>query len=544
MTISVPDAKMIDEKTRRKETASSEPHQWVRLTSACNNNCIFCLDSETQNSSNVPASAIMAEIRAGRENGATRLILSGGEATLHPDYIEILRFASTLGYRRIQTVSNGRMFAYTDFLEKAVGAGLQEITFSMHGDTPGLHDAQTRVPGSFAQALAGLINARSDPRLIVNVDIVINQFNYRHIRRIMDFFIRLGIHEFDLLHVTPFGEAWANRESVFYDPAEGVTHLASAFELADRPDLYVWTNRFPASYLTAFHRLIQNPLKIKDEVRGRAEMFDHFIRTGTHLPCRGDRCRFCFIAGFCNYLERAVNELSTCSFASLAIGPAASCETMPHLISNARSVLFSSLPYSAAGLYDAIQPGAALTIITGSPQEAAAAIPRSLADHVTIHSTAPLPSISEWPANIRLRIELNKATATFIRNHAAWIIAAGAGIYAPNRYTLEDVIENDIAPAEFFRSFDSHGIECLNLPPCVTGAHPVYPHAPIDAAAFTTAPPPDLQTLASSYILHAYYVKPPSCADCVHDPRCQGLHINQLRAFGFAHKPVTRGSSS
>jgi MoaA/NifB/PqqE/SkfB family radical SAM enzyme len=45
------------------------------------------------------------------------------------------------GYPKIQTVTNGRMFSYPEFLHRCVDAGLSEITFSINGTNAKIHDA-------------------------------------------------------------------------------------------------------------------------------------------------------------------------------------------------------------------------------------------------------------------------------------------------------------------------------------------------------------------------------------------------------------------
>src|SRR5262245_22398742 len=96
------------EKILLRESSAVETRNWIRLTNMCNNRCTFCLDSDAHNGSVVGVMNVKAQILAGRKAGATRLILSGGEATVHPNFIDFVRFGASLGYRRIQTVTNGR----------------------------------------------------------------------------------------------------------------------------------------------------------------------------------------------------------------------------------------------------------------------------------------------------------------------------------------------------------------------------------------------------------------------------------------------------
>jgi len=293
----------------KRNKVAQTPKYWVRLTRVCNNNCVFCLDKAAQNGTSMPLSEIKNQLKQGRKQGFKKLILSGGEPTLHPDYLEIVKFGKDIGYDDIQTVTNGRMFAYKDFLEKAVENGLTETTLSIHGHTKKLYEKQSGIKDSYEQVLAGLTNVLNSKKLIVNVDIVINKINYKYLEKIIRFLINLGVKEFDLLQVVPFGAAWENKNKVFYDPRACLSYLHKAFALQEEfPQLYIWTNRLPAFCLEGFEELIQHPFKLKDEIRGRKDMLEDFIKNGKMMNCFGERCKYCFLLMFCQDLIELKNK--------------------------------------------------------------------------------------------------------------------------------------------------------------------------------------------------------------------------------------------
>ncbi len=254
----------------------------------------------------VSLSSVRRQLAQGRREGLRRVVLSGGEATLHPEYLKIIRLARQLGYKHIQTITNGRRFCYPAFLEDAVAAGLDEITFSLHGHTPALHDRLTRTPGAFLQAVAGLRAAVAMSGLIISVDVVINRLNLPVLRELLEFYIGLGVREFDLLALVPFGDAWRRRRELFCDfsrPQE-LSQLHHALELGRRPDIHLWTNRLRPEYLEGFESFIQPPEKILDEVRGRRQMLARWIGGGKTPSCAGEACPQCFLRDFCQDLAR------------------------------------------------------------------------------------------------------------------------------------------------------------------------------------------------------------------------------------------------
>jgi|GEM_PF-409467 len=291
----------------REKTAVQKRH-WVRLTYICNNNCLFCLDKNSQKNKHISLQEIKRDLKKGIKSGCERVILSGGEATMHPDFYEIIRLARKAGYSHVQAISNGRLFAYKKFLDEAIGAGINEITFSIHGHNAQLHDFQTQAEGSFNQTLLALKRALNISGLIVSVDIVISAINCRYLYDILNFFINLGVREFDLLQIIPFGQAWQNKRILFYDIEKNLSYIHKALQFSKFPDVVIWTNRFPPKYLEGFEELIQNPHKMSDEVRGRRNEFLGLIQEGKMMSCRGEKCQYCFLQGFCADLIELKNK--------------------------------------------------------------------------------------------------------------------------------------------------------------------------------------------------------------------------------------------
>jgi MoaA/NifB/PqqE/SkfB family radical SAM enzyme len=284
----------------------AEKRHWVRLTLCCNQRCLFCHDRGAQDGQTVPVASLRRELARGRRQGLRRVVLSGGEPTLHPGYLKTIALARRQGYTHIQTITNGRRFCYPGFLGSAVAAGLSEVTFSLHGHTAALHDRLTRVPGSFVQALAGLRAALAVPGLIVSVDVVINRLNLPVLRKLLEFYIGVGVREFDLLALVPFGDAWRNREDLFCDFSQprSLAQLHRALRLGRRPDLHIFTNRLRADYLEGFEALIQSPEKILDEVRGRRRLLARYLGSGKAPSCLGAACPQCFMRDFCKDLAQ------------------------------------------------------------------------------------------------------------------------------------------------------------------------------------------------------------------------------------------------
>lgn len=282
---------------------SQDKRHWVRLTMACNNRCIFCLDRRSVDGAILSVDEVKKDLVRGRQLGVVRVVLSGGEATIHPKFLDIVKIAKDLGYEHIQVITNGRMFSYMSFLKQAVEAGLDEVTFSMHGHLPTIHDELTGINGSFVQAFSGLRNALAIKNLIISVDVVLNKKNIEHLYEILTFYIDLGVYEFDLLNVVPFGRAWDNWNELWYDIDKYSDIIQKVLKLSEDSRLHIWTNRFPLEHLEGYERMIQPPAKLLDEINGNRRMFSNFILKDIEMECYGERCQFCFIKGMCHSLR-------------------------------------------------------------------------------------------------------------------------------------------------------------------------------------------------------------------------------------------------
>jgi len=130
---------------------------------SCNSRCSYCTQLDYRvipqaDKLDLSTEEIRKRIAFAAEQGYDEVGFSGGEPTIRPDFIELVRFARAHAFKRVGVTTNGRMFAYRGFTEEAMLAGLDGFTFSLHGHTPDLHDGIAKADGALAQALAGLRN--------------------------------------------------------------------------------------------------------------------------------------------------------------------------------------------------------------------------------------------------------------------------------------------------------------------------------------------------------------------------------------------------
>ncbi len=546
------------EKDVTKEAAVRQKRVWVRVTRLCNLRCTFCLDSWNQNGTYVPTAELKAFIRRGREQGGQRLILSGGEATIHPDYLKLVRYGRTLGYEWIQTVTNGQMFAYPKFARAARVAGLDEVTFSMHGHTPRLHDMLVGMPGAFERAVQGIRNALAVGGLVVNVDIVVNRLNAPHLRDILDFYMDMGIREFDLLYIVPFGRGFEDyRPVLFFDPHQYHDAFQRAFEVSKQPGVYLWTNRFPLAHLEGYEHLIQDPHKLHYEVNGGRHNFDGFLQHGTPPDCYGERCDHCFLAGLCRttmFRYRDLLERRAFPRVRLDLSRPAASEKARAVFEaqQAREVEVVAPTAQVVRQWAASHPfGADALVRAEVPAAEAAALWREpgTVDELVVRSPDALDAIAaSGPAGdpgTSLRVVLTRETAAWLLDSGAALPAGvRAELYLPNHEFLSGSRDSDPDPATL-RALAAAGWRIRNVPRCVGGpqAEP-GDHDQLDLAMLDANGRLDTDAYVHRYITGEYYARSLRCEGCSEREHCRGMHVNYIRHHGFkVLEPLGAGQS-
>ncbi|MDP2312389.1 MAG: radical SAM protein [Pseudomonadota bacterium] len=522
------------------ERVANESKHWVRLTAACNSKCVFCLDAEAQDGRFMPFDDICTEIRRGRdEKDATRLVVSGGEGSIHPRFHDAIRYGKSVGYRWVQTVTNGQKLADRAFFLAAMEAGLDEITFSLHGHTPALHDRLTRTKNGFDNLMKAMMRAVRDGRPIVNVDVCINKQNVEHLEAIVALCARVGVKEFDLLHVIPQGVAWDNRADLFYDPEEHRDALRRVFRLARSSQFHIWTNRFPISHLEDMEELIQDPHKMLDEVGGRRTQFRRYLDEGTAIDCRdAERCPHCFIEPFCSALDKHVADHNAARFEvwwigdSTLLGRGAGPPQRPPataaLPGGAELLGVSDLPADPAGpLY--------LRAVRYTPDV-------SLPPGSRIVATQPEHLAQLAGVTTEVEVHLDKGMCAALLAMPAipptWIL------HAPTRATAELSATLDPDWRAFFAALPP-GTRAQNLPACLApGANLQRPLRILDAALFHDDGRRAIEPFVDRHIGETYRVKSSRCRACPADTLCEGAHIQSIRAHGFRQLVPLEGDTA
>jgi MoaA/NifB/PqqE/SkfB family radical SAM enzyme len=153
----------------------------IQLGHMCNNRCVFCVSGQETalgRARPLDVAPILAEITKAHAGGHRKITLLGGEPTLQPGFLDVVRHTVALGFEEIVLFTNGVKTARGAFIDEILATG-GNFTWriSIQGATRESHDGTTLKPGSFDRILRtlGALRDRGE-RITVNMCVVRSNF--------------------------------------------------------------------------------------------------------------------------------------------------------------------------------------------------------------------------------------------------------------------------------------------------------------------------------------------------------------------------------
>lgn len=194
-------------------TSVSAPYKVdIALTYGCNNECPHCYNEPDRLAMpSLPVEGWKQVFEKLVAVGVPHFILTGGEATLHPDLPELIAYADQLG-PIVGLNTNGRRIHHKPYMEALAGAGLNHIQITLGSHIPAVHDAMMGAV-SYSQTVRGIENAlESGVYTITNTTLM--RCNMDHAEAIVEFLHDLGIRTFAMNGMIYSGGGFAHPEAI------------------------------------------------------------------------------------------------------------------------------------------------------------------------------------------------------------------------------------------------------------------------------------------------------------------------------------------
>lgn len=144
---------------------------FVELTYGCNLKCVHCYNPKNIGSVQINVNKMKEVIDQARELGVFKITFSGGECTLHKDFMEIVEYARSKRMS-VEIFTNGQtLYDKPDLLERIVKSYPYRISLSMYSLNEDTHEKITSVKGSHNKTFSVIKELRAK-----NVNVQIKNF--------------------------------------------------------------------------------------------------------------------------------------------------------------------------------------------------------------------------------------------------------------------------------------------------------------------------------------------------------------------------------
>jgi len=189
----------------RRPYVPGAPFQVVwNITRACNLKCLHCYESAgAKGMDELTTDEALHGVDILADAGVLILAFSGGEPTIRPDILQLVKRSSDRGlFTAVAT--NAVLFSSRKKVKEFKDAGLQFAQISLDGLNPQTHDAFRGVSGTFEKTVQGIKNCVAEG-LFVEIATTCTRYNLKEITDMIDFASKLGANWFMLYNFIPTG---------------------------------------------------------------------------------------------------------------------------------------------------------------------------------------------------------------------------------------------------------------------------------------------------------------------------------------------------
>ena len=272
----------------------------IHLTDLCNSKCSFCVvGSPLYVKDSIQYDEVLGFLRDNADHSYDVVNIHGGEATVHPRFLETLETIRNLGYPQVHLQTNGITLAKMEFARQLVSLGVNLFIISLHGDSALLQDELTDTPGGFAKTSEGIRNVKR-LNAAVRTNTVITRQNVDRLSAITRLACDLGVDHINLSNLHPTGSAYFGINRLSVDFCTSRANLYTAVDEALALGKAVTLEGFPYCVVEekAGLRLNSSYRDIKMLMRGKViTNYDEFMTRS----CRvfGEPCKQCSAQDLC-----------------------------------------------------------------------------------------------------------------------------------------------------------------------------------------------------------------------------------------------------
>lgn len=284
----------------------------IKLTYRCNNDCKYCCQDRKLRSVNSDLSVEKIKNIIQNEKDIDKVVLTGGEATLSPIIIKIIRIIKKTGIENIQLQTNAKKLRDKEFLNSIIEAGVSSFGISLHGCTKNMHEQFTGTKGSFDDVIIALNNIK-EFKYPVALNCVITKHSVNYLKQIYgcvcDNKFASSI-QFAFIHITGKALDGVDDFVTISEASKGVRRVLEEIRCNENHPLNVFTEAIPFCLMEGFEKNVS-------ELRNHADVITYDFRERCEFSealsnvfkQKGPNCTKCLFYNYCDGTWREYPEL-------------------------------------------------------------------------------------------------------------------------------------------------------------------------------------------------------------------------------------------
>ncbi len=232
----------------------------LKVGYSCNDACLHCVVDDFRDSlhekkmpQDKSLEVIKAEMLDARARG-DQITITGGEPTIRPDFVEIIRYARELQYT-VNVQTNGRRLSQASLADALAKFDRVSYCIALHGPVAEIHDAITQRPGSFAETVQGFRNLYERHMDFTN-KVVLSKLNYHHLVELCDLMLSLHATSVNIAYPHAQGRARKLWEQVVPRYCEVAPYVHKAIDTLVLHNVSVSTESMPFCLMEGYEHFI------------------------------------------------------------------------------------------------------------------------------------------------------------------------------------------------------------------------------------------------------------------------------------------------
>jgi MoaA/NifB/PqqE/SkfB family radical SAM enzyme len=200
--------------------------------------------------------SIFKQLELAKSFGIESVDFSGGEPTIHEDFMYALQRAQRINFKNICCITNGSKLCDPLFFERCIDYGLNDVLLSIHG-TEEVHDSISRTKNSFKNALNTIYNCHNN-KIKIRINTVVTKENYKDLPILAGVLKDERPFQWNLIMYKMQYECGDPDRDDFISHSKSSVKIKDAIDIASEYIRYINVRYIPFCYMKGYEQHITN----------------------------------------------------------------------------------------------------------------------------------------------------------------------------------------------------------------------------------------------------------------------------------------------